>query len=53
MQTEAVTIKTHIVTQKDPSWGSRDLSILFNWGSGSSLILASFSIGIVAQSSVL
>ena len=50
MQTEAVTIKIHSYSKT--LTGVRVIN-LFNWGSGSSLILVSFSIGIVAQSLVL
>ena len=53
MQTEAVPIEIHSHSKRDPSLGLRDVLNLFSWGSGSLLILASFSIGIVAQSSVL
>ena len=35
----------YIVTQKEPSWGLRDVLILLNLVPGSSLILASFLIG--------
>ena len=49
MQTESVTIKIH----SHRSRGSHDVLIPFNWGFGSLLILALFSIGIIAQSSVL
>ena len=43
----------YIVTQKEPSWGLRDVLILLNLVPGSSLILASFLIGKEAISSVL
>ena len=39
MQIEAVTIKIHSYSER-PFLSSRDVLILFSWGSGSSLILA-------------
>ena len=50
LEPEAVTIKVRSYSKK-LFLGASVVVILFNWGK--SLILASFSIGIIAQSSVL